>query len=330
VVKLFAKTVFLFCLLISAYLLTQETSVIQANPGDTDAYVYLPIIHKPNPDPDWLQYVNEFRVLADLPLLTEESAWSAGGVLHSRYMVENDLITHYEDSTNPWYTQEGYDAGRNGNVAVSSSVSSPDEFAINLWMTGPFHAVGIIDPQLERTGFGSYRRAVGTWKTGATLDVLRGLGSVPAGQTFPIFFPKDGGETWLTSYSGNESPDPLTSCPGYTPPSGPPILIQLGSGSVTPNITAHSFKRGSQSLEHCTFNETNYSNGNASTQNLGRAVLDSRDAVVIMPRSPLTVGQSYTASVTHNSTTYTWSFTVGSAPANVVLTTDTAVQYKIR
>ncbi|MEJ2747588.1 MAG: CAP domain-containing protein, partial [Anaerolineae bacterium] len=167
----------LFSLLAGFLLVARHTAVTRANQNDLIPYAYLPLVLNPNTGPEWLQYLNQFRLLADLSPLTEEAAWSAGGVLHSRYMVENDTITHYEDTGNPWYTTEGYNAGRNGNVAVSSSSTASDESAIDLWMTGPFHAVGIIDPELARTGFGSYRHAVGTWKMGATLDVLRGLES---------------------------------------------------------------------------------------------------------------------------------------------------------
>jgi hypothetical protein len=291
---------------------------VQAAITDTST-VYLPLVFlsepPSQPEPEWLAYVNQFRSLAVLPHLTENPDWSAGDVLHSRYMVKEDVITHLEDSNSPWYTPEGYNAGRNGNVAISSSSSASDEFAIDLWMTGPFHAVGILDPQLAQTGFGSYRENIGSWRMGATLDVLRGIGNLPPGINFPIYFPKDGGQTWLTSYGGNESPDPLTSCPGYSAPSGPPIILQLGSGSDTPNVTESSFSQGSTNLEHCVFDETNYSNGDIDRQNLGRSVLNGRDAIVIMPRNPLVVGQTYTASITSNGNTYTWSFLVGSDPS---------------
>lgn len=281
----------------------------EADPPD----LYLPFITKPNTNPDWLKYVNQFRDQVGLPHLTEESTWSDGAVLHSRYMVKNDVITHSEDPSNPWYASEGHEAAQNGNVAVSSSTSTPDEFAIDLWMTGPFHAVGILDPALQRTGFGTYREEIGTWRMGATLDVLRGRDGIPAGVTFPIYFPGDGGETWLVSYTGGEMPDPLATCPGdYATPTGPPIFLQLGSGSVTPNVTDSNFQRDGVSLDHCIFDETNY----ATSQ--GRQVLDSRDAVVIMPRDPLAVGETYTTTITHDGTVYTWSFSVVNAPTAVL------------
>ena len=263
----------------------------------------------------WLGYVNRFRALANVPALDENSTWSAGGRLHSRYMVKNDFIGHDEDTSNPWYTPEGRTAAQNGNVMVSSSPSVPDEYAVDLWMTGPFHAVGVIDPQLHTTGFGSYREADGGWAMGGTLDVLRGTGGVPAGTSFPLPFPKSGGQTWLLSYGGSEAPDPLTSCSGYSAPSGPPVILQLGSGGVTPNVTAHAFsEQGGAALEHCVFDETNYVNSNSSYQSLGRAVLGARDAVVLMPKKPLAVGKTYHVSITSNGNTTSWSFSTVAPP----------------
>lgn len=257
----------------------------------------------------WLAYVNRFRTQANLASLVENTDWSLGDWYHSRYCVKNDYIGHDETPGNPWYTPEGQLAAQNGNVMVSSSTSTTDNYAIDLWMTGPFHAVGIIDPKLNTTGFGSYREADGGYQMAATLDVLRGRGGVPGGTVFPLPYPKSGGTLWTLNYGGTEAPDPLTSCSGYTAPSGPPIILQLGSGGVTPSVTAHSFSRGATALEHCEFDETNYYNPNSSYQSLGRSVLGARDAVVIMPRQPLSVGQSYTVSITANGTTTTWTFT---------------------
>jgi hypothetical protein len=271
-----------------------------------------------SPLPPWLDYLNLFRDLADLPHPGLNDSWSHGCWLHSRYCVENDIIVHQEDPGNPWYTVEGNAAGTSGNVAVSSSVTWPDETFLNSWMTGPFHAVGIIDPQLLQTAFGSYRRSVGTWKSAATLDVLRGLGTLPPGVTFPVYFPKPGGQTWLLSYGGNELPNPLThSTCTFGAPSGPPIILQLGSGGVTPSVTAHGFLDNGTPEQHCVFDETDYTNPNADYQSLGRSVLNARDAVVLMPRYTLTAGHTYSVSITSNGQTYDWSFTAVAAPPSL-------------
>lgn len=268
------------------------------------------------PPGDWRGRVNYYRGLSGLPGVTENPDWSAGGVLHGRYLVKNNVIAHAEDPGNPWYTPEGDAAGRNGNVAVFSSVNATDAQAIDLWMEGPFHAIAILDPQLHVSGFGSYREADGGWQMGATLDVLRGLGGVPGGVSFPIAWPV--GTVYVPlGYRGTEWPDPMSHC-GYSAtwnnPSGPPLMLQLGSGGITPSVTAHSLTRNGTPIEHCLFDETNYVNPDAGAQGTGRTILNGRDAVVIMPRHPLVPGATYTASVTTNGQQHSWSFTVaGSA-----------------
>lgn len=290
-----------------------------------EARGYLPAVHRalPTPTPTatppapaWLQQINQFREEGHLPPVTENEAWSHGAWLHSRYMVMEDDVSHREDPASPWYTVEGDLAGRNGNIAVSTSALSPDLFALELWMTGPFHAVAILDPQLQETAFGAFREEAGYWRMGATLDVYRGLGVLPPGTTFPILFPADGGTTWLRDHRYFEWPDPLASCPGYSRPAGLPVIIQLGAGDVTPAVTDHAFFEGETPLEHCVFDETTYTHPTDGTQqNSGRRVLDSRDAVVLVPRYPLLEAHTYTASITANGSTYRWHFTVGPRPA---------------
>jgi uncharacterized protein YkwD len=266
----------------------------------------------PTPSSAWLAYVNTYRALANLPNVTENPTWSDGDWKHSRYMVKNDYIGHTEDPGNPWYTPEGLAAAQNGNTFVSSSATSPDTYAIDFWMSGPFHAVGILDPALQQAGYGSYREADGGWQMGATLDVIRGLGAMPPSVSFPVEYPGDGKTIGLLSYLGGEWPDPLTACPGYSTPSGLPIILQIGPGNLTPNVTAHSFMQGTTPLEHCVFDETTYTNPDSSTQSVGRNILNSRDAIVLIPRAPLTPGATYTVSITTNGQTYTWSFVASS------------------
>ncbi|HAT14282.1 MAG TPA: hypothetical protein DCS91_12575, partial [Microcoleaceae bacterium UBA11344] len=177
-------------------------------------------------------------------------------------------------------------------------------------------------------GYGAYREADGTFASGATLVLQGEYGSLPSSVQFPITWPGDGQTipASIRDYGGGEWPDPLTSTgnPSYIAPSGLPLLLQLGIGGVTPNVTAHSFSRGGTPLEHAVFDETNYINpkngvleayGPGSSakddQDVGRSGLDSQDTVLLVPRDPLLPGETYTASITANGKAYTWSFTVG-------------------
>ncbi|WP_017661441.1 CAP domain-containing protein [Baaleninema simplex] len=278
--------------------------VVETGQPSFDSFIFL---SDANTD-DWLSRVNQFRNLAGLPNVTENPDWSAGGVLHSRYLVKNDTRGHTEDPSNPWYTVEGEAAGQSGNVTTSTATNRSDVAAVDGWMNAPFHAIGIIDPRLERVGFGSYSEADGGVQSAATLDVLRGL-DFSASASYPVVWPQDGSTLPLSVYDGGEYPDPLAGS-GFSEPTGTPLYVQLGSGSVTPNVTASSFSQNSVELPHIVFDETNYTNSDITAQTLGRDILDSRDAIVLIPQNPLEPGETYTASITANGDTTTWSFTV--------------------
>ena len=103
---------------------------------------YIPV------DADWLTTVNYFREMADLPPVTEDTAMSTGAYQHSCYMLQNG-IAHDELPSKPGYTPEGDAAGNTGNVAVSSAYGASARSHIELWMTGPFHAIGVLRPNLQ-------------------------------------------------------------------------------------------------------------------------------------------------------------------------------------
>jgi hypothetical protein len=310
-------------LLIICLVLLAPTLVNLANPytvhADEEAKgtsIYIPSIVSgragpASPAPDWLVYLNSYRAMAYLPELYENTTWSSGGMAHSRYTVKNDTLMHTEDTGNQWYTADGKAAAEAGNLMASYDSSSSDRHAIDSWMQAPFHSVGILDPALEQVGFGSYRETDGGLQMGATLDIMRGLGGLSPNIVFPVIWPANGATVPLSKYWG-ESPDPLTSCPGYAAPAGLPIVIQLGPGDVTPVVSSYSFSQGGTALESCVFSETTYSNPESVYQDLGRAILNERDAVIMIPRAPLTPGASYTVSITANSRTFTWTFSVAS------------------
>ncbi len=215
-----------------------------------------------------------------------------------------------------WYSPEGLAAGQASNVMVGSGVNTTDLYAIDLWMQAPFHSVGILDPKLALVGMGSYREAKSGFQMAAALDVIRGVGVLPGGVTFPIRWPGDGKTTLLRAYTGGEYPDPLASCAGYSTPTGLPIILEVGSGNLTPLVTASSFSQNGSALPHCVYTEATYSNPDPSQQSLVRSILGARDAVVLIPRTPLTPGAAYNVALTVNGQTYSWSFSVASsAPA---------------
>jgi hypothetical protein len=283
-----------------------------------DDSLYIPFISKSCPiasvpDSDnWLQWVNYYRAAACLPPVTENAAWSAGNYKHAIYIVKNDELQHSEDPNNQWYTPEGLSAAQRSNLAANHNVNASDRWAVDTWMQAPFHALGIIDPQLTVVGYGSYREADGGFEMGAGLDVLSGGGQTPQTE-FPVIWPGSGTTVPILLHWG-EYPSPLTSCPGYSGQTGLPVILQIGSGELTPAVSATSFTQGAQPLEHCVFDETNYSNPDAAQQSLGRSILNAHDAIVLIPRIPLSAGTPYTVSISVNGQTYTWSFSVSESP----------------
>jgi Ca2+-binding RTX toxin-like protein len=259
------------------------------------------------PASTWMDRLNFYRSQAGLPGVTSVADWSEGNRLHAIYVIENQVLAHSEDPGNPWYTPEGDEAARNNNLYWSSG-NDGEVAAVDYWMSNTFHGVALIDPRLSRSGYGDYYDASASgYRFAAGLDVLRGRDST-TDPGYPVEYPGNGTVTPLYAYEGGESPDSLASCPGYQAPTGAPIFLLLGNGSTTPSVTASSLTEDGASIPHCRFDESTYSNSSASLQSLGRALLDSRDAVVILPKEPLQPGATYDVSVTVNGVTHQWSF----------------------
>ncbi len=267
------------------------------------------------PVPEWLGYLNLFREMGGLSPLGQTDPLTFGSQWHSRYMVVNDEpIAHSEDQNNVLFDEAGDRAARNGNIFATTQLEADQAWAINFWISAPFHLVPILDPQLGAVGFGQSNEDVGTFTMAAVLDVRSQLPEGQVEATYPIFFPGDGSETWIVRHSLFEWPDPMASCPGYRRPSGPALVLQLGDGSITPNVSGHVVLMDGRQIESCLFDETSYSNPNAYAQSTGRTILDERDAVVIIPRQPLEGGRTYTVQVDANGQSYSWQFTTGSPP----------------
>ena len=250
--------------------------------------------------PGWLDRLNSWRAATGVTALAENTTWDQGDYNHSLYMVKNDQVTHYEVSTLPYYTVDGDTAARNGNIEVNSSTSFTDEQSIDWWMAAPFHELGMMDPRLSSTGFGSYREVKSGWDAGFTLDTLRGNSF--SGGAYPVYFPGNGSSVPLTSYQGGEFPDPLQACSGYAAPTGLPITIQIG-GNVATSVSAHTFTGNGTPLEHCMIDSNSPSVGSNLT---------GRGAAILIPRQALQAGVSYVVALTVNGLPYTWSFTVNS------------------
>jgi len=280
-------------------------------------------------EPGWLKRVNYYRAMVKLPPIVEDPAASTGDRAHTTYIVKNyhDAIMssglgaemHTEDPASANFTPEGLEAAKSSDMdvwsmrGVSNDGWGSPEWSIDGWMALPFHRMPILNPRLTSAGFGLYCESEAC---AAGLNLLKGSqGKMPPGSasSLPIEFPPDGGTVALRSFE-NEWPNPLTSCPGYGPPSGLAITLQLGDWLDT-HLSQYSVARiddgGSRSpVEACGIDSTSYSNPDAYSQELGRNVLKSYGTVVLVPRTPLEKGTKYAVSMTANGKQYDWTFSI--------------------
>lgn len=257
----------------------------------------------------WLDRINFYRGMASLPPVAEDPVLSGAVFKHARYMVKHGVVKHSENLRDAWATREGAAAAAVSNLVGSASPFEPDAWAIDSWMQSPFHALGILDPALKRVGFGIARAQKGPVQTAAGLDVIRGRGVAPASTAYPVVWPANGSSVPLTTYIA-EYPNPLTSCAGYEAPTGLPLIVQLGSGGTVPHVTASRIAEGTRELDHCIFDEGSYRNRDAVHQRLGRRILASRNAIILIPRKPLRPGAQYRVVIHVNGRSVVWTFGV--------------------
>ncbi|MEP7046957.1 MAG: CAP domain-containing protein [Ilumatobacteraceae bacterium] len=254
------------------------------------------------PTADWLTTVNYYRSMAGLGSVVEDPSMSAGATQHSCYMLYNG-ISHDETPGLQGYTPEGDVAGNSGNVAVSSAINTSARSHVELWMSGPFHAIGILRPNLRSTGFGKCDIAsTPTWHSGATLDVLRGLVNAPRPSS-PILFPGNGSTTNLDRFIV-ESPSPMTYC-NWTGQAGLPIIALMPEAAN--NASASLTGPDGQPIETCVLSAAN-------TSGVAQQILQGDNAVVIVPRTILAQG-AYSVQANTSARQVNWGFTVDSAAA---------------
>ncbi len=183
---------------------------------------------------------------------------------------------------------------------------------VELWMSGPFHAIGVLRPNLQSTGFGKCDRTdTPTWHSGATLDVIRGL-AAKAPRANPILFPGNGTTTSLDRFVV-ESPSPLDFCPGWSASAGLPIIAMMPETATSPTA---SLTGPNGPIDVCVLSSAN-------TTGVAKQILAGDNAVIIVPRVVLPQGSfSITASTTARSVS--WSFTVDASARSAVAPTPVA------
>ncbi len=116
-------------------------------------------IHAVDISNTWLGRLNHYRESAGLPPLSEAAALSDGDAKHARYLIANkaamirsgkiDASIHDEDASAPYFTPEGKAAGALSDIdaVYTDPPETPESpWAIENWITGPFHRMWLLNP----------------------------------------------------------------------------------------------------------------------------------------------------------------------------------------
>ncbi len=284
-----------------------------------------PVSIHPTAAPGWLGALNAYRAMVHLDPVIADPKLGAGDLAHAKYLVRSfgaqiakgkspGAEMHNENPASPYYTAEGLEAAHQGDV--DSVIEYPGHrilpsWAIDSWMAGPFHRANILNPDLQRVGYGeSCERNVCV----SVLNTIGGIDPIPPSGTIygqPVEFPAPASTTNLDALIG-EWPSPLSVCPGYSFPAGSPITVQIGYyadarlGGYSLVITSGHSAGAAQDV--CGFDAVSYTNPERTEQDLVRSILHGFGEVVIVPRRPLQRATSYRVTITINGKRYTWSF----------------------
>lgn len=162
-------------------------------PIRTIGLVILMFTVMPSPaDEEAKSLVNTYRSIAGVPPVTFDAGLDANCFAHSRYMAENNHLTHDQNPALPFASPEGDAAGGNGNVWLGSATATPfwqPTNPVHSWMASPGHRFWLLYPTTPTFGFGFYMAENN--RAGATLDVLshHAINQDPNYTGWPILYP---------------------------------------------------------------------------------------------------------------------------------------------
>jgi hypothetical protein len=299
----------------------------------------------------WLNELNRWREMSGLRRVRENPRMSQGSYAHARYLVKAGppddasyiayrnaigAAAHREDATSPFYSAEGADAANGGKGTLGGQWAADVSWTHNQcedvqsWLVAPFHRFSLLAPWATVAGYGAF----GDYPRRAAALALWGILPKDSGGIGQVEFPPDGSTLAIAAMNNSEWPNPFTSCPGYGPPVGLPITLQMGSpGNVLPGGLAISLQMGSavklesfslrdvtkdDQVEACAFDAFTYRNPDVVAQASGSNALRLYRAVVLIPRNPLRPGHRYAVGIKAQSNAVNWTFDIA---ANAVIRT---------
>jgi hypothetical protein len=274
---------------------------------------------------DWLGRVNEVRQGSQLPPVSDNSAWSGGIAAHLRYLglTPPSYLTgeyadaHTENPASPYYSEDGDKEARRSDLAFGSSSNLN---AIDEWLAAPFHAIGMLRPSLQQVAFA---RESPSGRAG--LDVISGL--APPGAPQLVLFPGPGSTIDLARFGG-ESPTPIETCEAQHPgadysSAGLPLIALLtepaAPGTLATMTQPDGIQVASSQNELCLVTASNFTTSDGIYGPTAREILEADNAVLVIPRRPLTAG-TYAVDIAQPSRAdIAWSFVSNPPPEPVRL-----------
>jgi hypothetical protein len=258
---------------------------------------------------DWLGEIDRYREAAGLTPVTDEPAWDVGIEHHLTYLEKTPAFyetdkyasAHTENPASPYYTTDGALEAESSDLALGDVTNPVD--GIDGWLAAPFHAIGMLRPDLQRVAFASDAQGY------AGLDVIQGLTGT-ATQTNPVLFPGPGVTTDLMVENGGEVPSPLQTC-HWSGTAGLPLIVLLPaapSPGATATLAGPKADESSSGGTLCIVDQYDYYSSDAVYGPTGLDLLEGDHAVFLIPRRPLTQG-TYSASLYEpEQAPITWSF----------------------
>jgi hypothetical protein len=266
--------------------------------------------------PEWLSEINKYREAAGLAPVSEEPAWTPGLENHLTYLEDTPsefyagpyVSLHTENPASPYYTESG--AREAGYSDLTEGDGRTPLQAIDAWWTAPFHAIGMLRPQLTKVELAD-RPTSGD----AALDVIQGIDYALPKPSAPVLFPGPNVTTDLSQFNGGELPTPLETCGWQTVgPVGLPLIMLLPeppSTSLTASLTGPGGRmESSANGELCIVDEDTYRSSDPTYGEDGRAILAGENAVLLIPRNQLVNGAYTVTAQQPGQSDIDWSFNV--------------------
>jgi hypothetical protein len=262
-----------------------------------------------------------YRAMEQLPPVADDPRLSEGSGNHAKYLAMNfgervrdgtalAADMHTEVASRQYFSRVGLASAPHCEVDFELSDHQSEEDGIDTWIEGPLHRMLLLNPNLERMGYGHYcEKSVCV----QAVNVIDGVSEKPFDPDKQVAIEFPPANSTMSLYDlPNEMPSPLTACSGYTYPVGLPITFQTGfyaGARLSAFAIVNKDEPKAPPIEACGFDA--YSYRNDARDQMGRVVggLKAFSGVVVIPRNPLKPG-AYHASVTVNDNEYGWSFSI--------------------